>query len=179
MTITQIIAFFRDIHIIRVIIVTFTKRSQIMKDPADKKTRDLLGDKQQVKRGRPTIGRTAMTTAERKRGQRARQRAALVAPAEDGGKAEADWTAQECLLALQTMPGTPTAKAAWEQLGKLHGYCSRPQQIEIELALHNAKIAASLIAKAEAIEAMVKSGEKSKAMLATARGHREAAASIM
>ena len=93
-----------------------------MKDPADRKTLDLLAE--QKRRGRPPMGARSMTPAERKREQRSRQKTALMGAAGDGGKAEEDWTEQECIFALQDpkIKGTPIAKAAWQQLGKLQGF---------------------------------------------------------
>lgn len=69
-----------------------------MKDPADKKTLDLLAE--QKRRGRPPAGSRSMTPAERKREQRLRQKTAVMAPESDGGKSWKDWTLQECLYVL-------------------------------------------------------------------------------
>lgn len=121
-TVTKLLSSFRDSHIISAIIVTFTKRMRKMKDPTDKKTIDLLSESK--KRGRPSIKAKSMTAAERKREQRSRQKTSLMAPEGHGGKPESEWTAQECLSALQDtkIRGTPIGKAAWEQLGKLQGF---------------------------------------------------------
>jgi len=77
------------------------------------------------KRGRPTkSGKSALTAAQRKRDQRANQRTAILGTSEDGGKPEAEWTLQECLLALsdpKIRAGT-IGRAAWEQYGRLMGY---------------------------------------------------------
>jgi len=49
------------------------------------------------------------------------------------------------------------------------------QKLNAELAQKDAQIASELVAKAQVIEALVKSGEKSDALLVTADGHRAAA----
>jgi hypothetical protein len=53
------------------------------------------------------------------------------------------------------------------------------KRLERDVKAHDAKIAAELIAKAEKIEHQVKSGEKSRALLATAKEHRAIAASLL
>lgn len=52
------------------------------------------------------------------------------------------------------------------------------KKIQADLIETNAKIAAGLVDKAEVIEALVKSGEKSDALLKTSQGHRAAAAKL-
>lgn len=66
-------------------------------------------------------------------------------------------------------------KKANEKVGKMDEYTKK---LEASLAASEAKIATELIAKAEAIEALVKSGEKSDALLKTAIGHRDSAAKL-
>lgn len=53
------------------------------------------------------------------------------------------------------------------------------KRLENNVRAHDAKIAADLVARAEKIEAQVRSGEKSKALLKTAKDHRAAAASLL
>ncbi|MGE3542225.1 MAG: hypothetical protein AB7N91_33020 [Candidatus Tectimicrobiota bacterium] len=93
-----------------------------MKDKNDSETLDLL-DKKTVNRAgrgrpakRPTLG--AMTTAQRKREQRARQAEAI--QNSDGH----EWTDAECLAVLNGAQwrGGAIDKAAWEQLGRLRGF---------------------------------------------------------
>jgi hypothetical protein len=52
------------------------------------------------------------------------------------------------------------------------------KKIQTDVIETNAKIAAGLVDKAEVIEALVKSGEKSDALLKTSQGHRAAAAKL-
>lgn len=66
-------------------------------------------------------------------------------------------------------------KSTKEKVGKMDAYTKK---LESDLAVGEAKLAAELVAKAEAIEALVKSGEKSDALLKTATGHRDAAAKL-
>ncbi len=69
-----------------------------MKDLADQKTIDLLGEPK--RRGRPPAGPRSRTAAERKRDHRARQKTAVMAPESEGGKYSENWTFQECLAVL-------------------------------------------------------------------------------
>lgn len=65
---------------------------------------------------RPTLG--AMTAAERKRDQRARQAAAIYE------RDNHEWTESECLAVLtgSRWRGGAIDKAAWEQLGRLRNF---------------------------------------------------------
>ena len=64
-----------------------------MKDPADKKTLDLLAE--QKRRGRPRIGAKSMSAAERKAEQRKRDRERVLAT-----DLVRDWTKKDCLVVL-------------------------------------------------------------------------------
>lgn len=66
-------------------------------------------------------------------------------------------------------------KATKEKVAEMDEYTKK---LEAELVSVEAKLAAELVAKAEVIEAKVKSGEKSEAMLVTSNGHRDAAAKL-
>ena len=66
-------------------------------------------------------------------------------------------------------------KSTKEKVEKMDEYT---QKLNADLAASNEKIAQALIEKAEAIEALVKAGEKSNALLKTAIGHRDAAAKL-
>lgn len=66
-------------------------------------------------------------------------------------------------------------KATKEKVVEMDEYTKK---LEAELVSVEAKLAAELVAKAEVIEAKVKSGEKSPAVLVTAEGHRDAAAKL-
>lgn len=67
-------------------------------------------------------------------------------------------------------------KTTQEKVEKMDEYT---KELKADLAASEVKIAQLLIEKAEAIEAKVKSGEKSPAVLVTAEGHRDAAAKLM
>lgn len=64
----------------------------------------------------PALG--TLTAAQRKQQERFRQAARL------DYRTEHEWTEADCLRALARplWRGTPLARAAWEKLGKLHGY---------------------------------------------------------
>jgi hypothetical protein len=66
-------------------------------------------------------------------------------------------------------------KATKEKVVKMDEYSKK---LEADLVAGEAKIAQVLIEKAEVIEALVKSGEKSDELLKTAIGHRDAAAKL-
>ena len=64
-----------------------------MKDPADKRTMELLAE--QKRRGRPRIGAKSMTAAERKAEQRKRDRERVL-----DTDLVRDWTKKDCLVVL-------------------------------------------------------------------------------
>ena len=64
-----------------------------MKDPADKKTIDLLGEAK--RRGRPPVGAKSMTAAQRKAEQRIRDRQRVL-----DTDLVSDWTKKDCLVVL-------------------------------------------------------------------------------
>jgi hypothetical protein len=66
-------------------------------------------------------------------------------------------------------------KTVTKKVEKMDAYTKK---LEADLAEKDAQIASELVAKAEVIEALVKSGEKSNALLKTAVGHRDAAAKL-
>lgn len=63
-----------------------------------------------------------------------------------------------------------------EKVEKMDEYT---KTLNAELAQKDAQIASELVAKAQVIEALVKSGEKSEALLVTSEGHREAADKLL
>jgi hypothetical protein len=94
-TVTKILFFLRDSHLIRAIIVTITQlKENKMQDPADKKTLSLFAE-QQKRRGRPPEGARSRTAAERKAEQRKRDRERVLATDIDR-----EWTRKDCLLVL-------------------------------------------------------------------------------
>lgn len=67
-------------------------------------------------------------------------------------------------------------EAALERIVKMDEYTKK---LEADVRAKDAKIAAELVAKAEVIEALVREGTKSQALLVTSEGHREAAAKLL